>query len=130
MALLAYEELTPFTFVDSVSALRARVPHIEWMPFAAYYGADPQSSLFDLGKKLVLGGSVGAAMRYASARPRLLVVLLLAALLEAAQVCQPVHTASITDVITLHVGAVLGAYLVSRSQVFRAGQGAPAAPPS
>ena len=130
VALLAYEELTPFTFVDSVSALRARVPHIEWMPFAAYYGADPQSSLFDLGKKLVLGGTVGAAMRYARARPRLLGVLLLAALLEAVQVGQPVHTASITDVVTLYVGAVLGATLVSRSPVFRAGRGVPAAPPS
>jgi VanZ family protein len=130
VALLAYEELTPFAFVDSVSALRARVFHIEWMPFGAYYGAEPQSALFDLGKKLVLGGGVGAAMRYASSRPRLLVVAVLAALLEAAQVGQPIHTASTTDIITLYVGAVLGANVVSRSRVFSGGQAVPAAPPS
>jgi hypothetical protein len=47
MALLAYEELTPFIFGDSLSALRGRVPRIEWMPFAAYYGTDLQSALFE-----------------------------------------------------------------------------------
>jgi VanZ family protein len=123
--LLAYEELTPFTFVDSVSALRIRVHRIEWMPFAAYYGAEPQSSLFDLGKKLVLGGLVGAAIRHASRRAPLLSALLLAALLEAAQVCQPARTASVTDVISLSVGAILGAYLVGRGQDVRASHGAP-----
>lgn len=130
VALLVYEELTPFTFVDSVSALRARVPDIEWMPFGAYYGAEPQAALFDLGKKLLLGGGVGAAMRWGSGRPRLVLVALLAALLEAAQLCQPMHTASTTDIITIYGGAILGAFLVSQSRTLSAGRRVPVAPPS
>jgi len=121
VALLVYEELTPFSFVDSASALRARALRIEWLPLASYYGADPQSALFDLGKKIILGAAVGAAMRYASPRPRLGLVLLLAALLEAAQIFQPVHTASTTDVLTIYAGALAGAYLVSRQELSRAG---------
>ncbi len=114
VALLVYEELTPFTVLGSVSAPPDRMTRVEWVPFAAYYGANLQSALFDFGKKIVLGGAVGAALRYASPRPRLVLVLVVAALLEAAQILQPVHTPSITDVLTLYCGAFVGAYLVNR----------------
>ena len=116
IALLAYEELTPFSFVGSAAALRGRLPRVEWIPFASYYGADFQSALFDFGKKLVLGGALGGAMRWASPRPRLILVAGLAAALEGLQVLEPAHTASTTDVLLLYGGAVAGAHLVGRSQ--------------
>ncbi|MGH7349612.1 MAG: hypothetical protein ACREI6_06320, partial [Candidatus Rokuibacteriota bacterium] len=115
VALLVYEELTPFTLVGSAPGLPDRLARVEWVPFAAYYGANLQSALFDFGKKVVLGGAVGAAMRYASPRPRLALVLVVAAVLEAAQILQPVHTPSTTDVLTLYGGALVGGYLVDRS---------------
>ena len=115
-ALLAYEELTPFGVLRSVAAVRARVARVEWLPFASYYFADPQSALFDVGKKLVLGAALGAAMRHASPRPRLILVLVLAALLEAAQVFQPTHIASVGDALVFYVGALAGAYLVGRAR--------------
>ena len=89
-----------------------------------------RAALFDLGKKLLLGGGVGAAMRWGSGRPRLVLVALLAALLEAAQLCQPMHTASTTDIITIYGGAILGAFLVSQSRTLSAGRRVPVAPPS
>jgi hypothetical protein len=113
---LVYEELTPWSFVGSLAAARERLPRIEWVPFASYYGADFQSALFDFGKKLVLGGALGAAMRYAWPRPPLLLVAVLAALLEALQVLQPVHIASTTDVLLLWAGALAGAHLVARAR--------------
>lgn len=115
-ALLAYEELTPFGVLRSAAAVRARVARIEWLPFASYYFADPQSALFDVGKKLVLGAALGAAMRHASPRPRLILVLVLAALLEAAQVFQATHIASVGDVLVIYLGALGGAYLVGRAR--------------
>lgn len=115
-ALLAYEELTPFGVLRSAAAVRARVARIEWLPFASYYFADPQSALFDVGKKLVLGAALGAAMRHASPRPRLILVLILAALLEAAQVFQATHIASVGDVLVIYLGALGGAYLVGRAR--------------
>jgi VanZ family protein len=122
-ALLAYEELTPFGVLRSAAAVRARVARVEWLPFASYYFADPQSALFDVGKKLVLGAALGAAMRHASPRPRLVLVLVLAALLEAAQVFQATHLASVGDALVIYLGALAGAYLVGRGQTLRAGDG-------
>lgn len=124
-ALLAYEELTPFRVVGGATAVRARLARVEWLPFTSYYFADPQSALFDLAKKLVLGAALGAAMRHATPRPRLILVLVLAGLLEAAQVFQPVHIASVTDVLVLYVGALAGAYLLGCGQALRADDGAP-----
>ena len=112
---LVYEELTPWAFVGSLAAARERLPRVEWIPFASYYGADFQSALFDFGKKLVLGGALGAAMRHAWARPPLGLVAVLGALLEALQIFQPAHIASTTDVLLLWAGALAGAHLVSRT---------------
>ena len=123
VALLVYEELTPFTVVPSLAALWARVGRIEWVPFSSYYQADIQAGLFDLGKKLVLGAAVGAAMRAAQPRPRLSLVLLLAAVLEAAQVLEPVHVAATGDVLVIYAGAVAGCYLVDRQRLGGSGPG-------
>jgi VanZ family protein len=116
VALLVYEELTPFAVVASTPALSARIARIEWVPFTSYYGADAQSALFDLAKKVGLGALVGAAMRHAGPRPRLWLVLVLGALLEAAQVLQPVHTPAVTDALMIYVGALVGARLVARNR--------------
>ena len=124
IALLAYEELTPFTVLSSLSALPARMARIEWVPFTSYYGADPQSALFDLGKKVLLGAAVGAAMRSAWPRPRLALVLLLATLLEAAQVFQPVHTPAVSDALVVYAGALAGARLVERNRMMAGRPGA------
>jgi VanZ family protein len=117
VALLVYEELTPFTVIASWDALPARIARIEWVPFTSYYGADVQSALFDLAKKVGLGAAVGAAMRHASPRPRLGLVLLLGALLEAAQILQPVHTPALTDALMIYAGALVGARLVARNRM-------------
>jgi VanZ family protein len=114
IALLVYEELTPFVAIASTQALPARIARIEWVPFTSYYGADVQSALFDLAKKVGLGGLVGAAMRHAWPRPRLILVLILGALLEAAQVIRPAHTPAVTDALMIYVGAIVGARLVAR----------------
>lgn len=114
VALLVYEELTPFTVVASAAALPDRMARVEWVPFAAYLGAPLPWALFDLGKKIGLGGALGAAMRYATPRPRLGLVLVGMILLEALQIAQPVHTPSTTDVLVLYVGALLGASLTRR----------------
>jgi len=117
VALLVYEELTPFVAIASTRALPARIARIEWVPFTSYYGADVQSALFDLAKKVGLGGLVGAAMRHAWPRPRLILVLVLGGLLEAAQVIQPAHTPAVTDALMIYVGALVGARLVARHRV-------------
>jgi len=111
---VVYEELTPWSFAGSLAAARERLPRVEWIPFASYYGADFQSALFDFGKKLTLGGALGAAMRHAWARPPLGLVAVLGVLLEALQVLQPAHIASTTDVLLLWTGALAGAHLVAR----------------
>ena len=121
VALLVYEELTPFAVIASRQMLPARIARIEWVPFTSYYGADVQSALFDLAKKVGLGALVGAAMRHAGPRPRLILVLMLGVLLEATQVIQPVHTPAVTDALMIYVGAIVGARLVARNRVVTAG---------
>ena len=63
----------------------------------------------------MLGAALGAAMRHASPRPRLIRVLALAVLLETAQVFQLTHIASVGDALVIYVGALAGAYLVGRA---------------
>ena len=121
VALLVYEELTPFSVIASAADLPERFARVEWVPFLSHFGADLPSALFDLGKKAVLGAALGAAMRYATPRPRLVLVLAGAALLEAMQIVQPVHTPSVTDVLVLYVAALVGASLVGRSEAARPG---------
>ena len=113
-ALLAYEELTPFDFSLSLSALQAKLLRIEWLPFASYYRADPESALFDLGKKLFLGSALGAACRLSSPRPYFAGAGILIGILEAAQLLQPYHTTSTGDACSLFLGVLLGAFVVGR----------------
>ena len=115
-ALLVYEEITPFSVIASASELPDRIARVEWVPFLSYFSSDPPWALFDLGKKIVLGAAVGAALRYATPRPRLALVLAGVALLEAMQIVLPARTPSVTDVLVLSAGALAGAFLVERSE--------------
>ncbi|HEY7652093.1 MAG TPA: VanZ family protein [Methylomirabilota bacterium] len=111
---LAYQELTPFDFLWSVDHVHARMPEIEWLPFASYYWADPQSALFDVGKKLLLGAGLGAALGTAGSRAPAAWALGLGVLLEAMQLLERSHRPAVTDVLLFVAGAIAGASLLAR----------------
>jgi VanZ family protein len=117
VALEAYSELSPFDWVSSVGELRTRLATVEWLPFAAYYGAAPQSALFDFGKKLLLAGPLGFIIASGAKRGRLLAAmigLLSGVTLEACQVALRSRTASITDVLLFGGAAWVGASIFER----------------
>lgn len=111
LALLAYAELTPFAFDASPPAVAAQIRRIEWIPFWSYYGADPQSALFDLWRKLLLSGFWGfafARLRGASPLAAGASGLAVGALLEGPQILLAPRVPSVTDVSILAVGAWIG----------------------
>jgi hypothetical protein len=114
VALILYEELTPFDFTASVSDVARKAARIEWLPMGGYYGADARSALFDLGKKLVLGGFLGASLRLAGRRRPWAWGLALALVAEGLQIAQRSHMPAVTDVASLTAGAALGAVLLER----------------
>jgi len=125
LALAAYSELSPFDWIQSANELPARLSKIEWLPFGAYYGADPQSVLFDLGKKLLIIGPLGflIAARFQvkkSSRHRTvaaLVGLFTGALLEASQLLLRSRTPSVTDVLLFGLSSWAGAILFERFSI-------------
>lgn len=122
VALLAYAELTPFDFSLAPSAIAAKAARIEWLPLASYYGADPQSALFDLWNKLLLSGLLGFAVLAATGRGRreaAMAGLAVGGLLECAQVLKVTRIPSITDVLIVGVGAYLGGVAQVRYRAWR-----------
>jgi VanZ family protein len=113
-AVLAYQELAPFDVVWSASHWATRLRDAEWLPFASYYWAEPQAALFDAGKKLLLGGLVGAAFRDAGIGAPAVWAGALAMVLEAAQIVERSHHAALGDALILTAGAVGGAALLAR----------------
>jgi len=116
LSLLAYSELTPFAFGFSASGITAQIRRIDWIPFFEYYGADPQSALFGLWKKLLLSGFWGYSVtRLGGATPLAAGAsgLVLGALLEAAQILTATRIPSVTDMLDFGLGAWIGG-LVSR----------------
>ena len=118
-ALMVYEELAPFDFVASLEAARAKLLRLEWAPLASYYGADSKSAIFDLGKKLLLGGFLGAALAGWGRRGAWAWGLLLGAALEGLQVLQISHLPALTDAVSLGAGAGLGALALGRYRATR-----------
>lgn len=119
LALMLHAELSPFDWLASTEELTQRWQRIEWLPLAAYYGAEPQAALFDLGKKLFIAGPLGlllGARRQAQGnRPArlqaLLCGLLLGFILEACQLGLRSRTPSITDVLLFGAAACAGTAL-------------------
>jgi len=112
-SVMAYAELSPFDWISNTQDLALRWQRIEWMPLGAYYGADPQSALFDLGKKLFIAGPIGlilAARQRGGARILALAAGLLGGfVLETAQIFLRTRTPSITDVLLFGAAAWIGA---------------------
>jgi len=114
VALATYHQLRPFDFTGSASAIRDKAARIEWIPFASYIMADLQLALFDTGKKLVLGGLLGIILYVPGRHSGVRWTLLLAVLLEIAQLVQISHQTSVTDVFLLPLGGWLGGLLLAR----------------
>ena len=129
VALVAYHQLRPFDFTGSATTIRDKAARIEWAPFASYISADPQLALFDTGKKLVLGGLLGMILHVPSRHTGVWWTLLLAVLLETAQLAQVSHQTSLTDVFLLTLGAWIGGLLLTRYHAVLDSPGADAAPP-
>ena len=51
LGFLIYLELSPFDWIV-ITELPERFSRIEWLPFKAYYSAEPLGALFDLQKKI------------------------------------------------------------------------------
>jgi VanZ family protein len=124
VALIAYSELTPFDWVASSQDIHARMAKIEWLPMGAYYRADPQSALFDLGKKCFLICPLGFLIagfdcRVPSAKQRrvaLLIGVVLGSLLESSQLFLKSRVPSITDVTMFGLLSWIGAVMFDKYQ--------------
>jgi VanZ family protein len=122
LIVLAYAELSPFDWIQSVDELRVRITRIEWFPLLSYYSADPQSAVFDLGKKLFLMVPLGfllAAKSPKMARCRwsaAVIGALIGIMLEACQILLRTRTPSVTDTLTFGIAAWIGAVLFERYQ--------------
>lgn len=127
LALVAYSELSPFDWIQSVDELPARLSKVEWLPFGAYYGADPQSALFDLGKKLFIVGPLGflIAARCENERSSgcrviaTLAGLVSGAVLEASQIFLRSRIPSITDILLMGFASWVGAVIFDRFSTLR-----------
>jgi VanZ family protein len=114
-AFLVYFEISPFEWI-SLNELPARFFRIEWLPFKAYYSAEPLAALFDLQTKIYflmpLGFvvmSLGSIQRAALPRRRALFVCIFIALgLESLQMLVRSRIPSVTDVIIFSGSAWLG----------------------
>jgi VanZ family protein len=115
--LLGYLELAPFEFRFDPAIIRARLPRIEWLPFQSYYGADFQSALFDLWGKVSISGLLGFAVTLGTGRGALasaLVGLAAGSGLEALQIATLSRHPSVSDVLTIALGAALGGVVYGR----------------
>ena len=124
VVLIAYSELTPFDWVESSQEIHARMAKIEWLPMGAYYRADPQSALFDLGKKCFLICPLGFLIagfdcRVPSAKRRrvaLVIGVVLGWLLESSQLFLKSRVPSITDVTMFGLLSWIGAVMFDKYQ--------------
>ena len=122
IALITYSELTPFDWVQSADQITMKLTRIDWLPLRAYYGADSQSAIFDLGKKFMLLAPLGflLAMRQFRRSGTInswiatLAGLILGVLLEGSQLFQLSHITSVTDVLTFAMAAYCGSLLFLR----------------
>ncbi|MBI4528307.1 MAG: VanZ family protein [Deltaproteobacteria bacterium] len=120
--LIGWQELSPFSQFLVLDRSGHKASHIEWLPLASYYGANVESALFDLAKKILLVAPLGFLLaaqrcaktlspsRWAAAAWAVGIGLLF----EALQLLQSSRIPSTTDLIIFAVAALLGADLHSR----------------
>jgi VanZ family protein len=128
VALVTYHQLRPFDFTGSALAIRDKAARIEWIPFASYIMADPQVALLATAKKLVLGGLLGVILHAPGRHAAVWWMLLLAVLLEIAQLAEASHQTSVTDAFLFTLGAWLGGLLLTRYHAVLDSRGIGAAP--
>lgn len=116
-ALLVYDELQPFRFTMTMTSLGS----VEWVPLTYYYHAEPSGALLDLGRKLFLGGLLGGTLRVWGRPGPAIWTLGFATLLEALQLLVHSRHPSVTDILSLSLGAAIGAGLVVRYRALVAG---------
>lgn len=124
LLLIVAEELALCAWDLPPGAVAGQISRVEWLPLASYYHAQPQSALFDLGRKGLLMGLFGflvAARRATLRRPDRAWTaaawgLGLGLVLETAQLLQPARTPSTTDVLVFGAAAWAGASLFARCQ--------------
>jgi VanZ family protein len=123
LSVIAYSELSPFDWIQSPDQIPMRISKIEWLPFASYYYAEPQSVLFDLAKKIFLWTPLGLLIaaghhNRSSKRTHGLTAaaagLILGSVFEVAQLGLGSRTPSITDILLFSVTAWAGAVIFER----------------
>ena len=115
LGFLVYFQLSPFEWI-SLNELTVQFSRIEWLPFKAYYSAEPLAALFDLQQKIYflipLGFvvmSLGSIQHATVPRRRaLLVCIFIAAGLESLQILVRSRIPSTTDVIIFSASAWVG----------------------
>jgi glycopeptide antibiotics resistance protein len=115
VGVLVYFELSPFDWI-SLNELTAQFSRIEWLPFKAYYSAEPLAALFDFQQKVYLlipFGIVVMTLRpmqvAAAPRRRALLVAIFAAVgLESLQILIRSRIPSTTDVLIFSASAWAG----------------------
>jgi VanZ family protein len=117
IAVSVYSELSPFDWVF-IDELPARLANIEWLPFSAYYGADPRSALFDLGKKFFLIAPLGFLVAFRKNGGIVFsttAAALFGGMLEVCQIALRSRKPSVTDVIVYGIAAWAGAVIFRRA---------------
>jgi VanZ family protein len=120
---LVYFEISPFEWIP-MNEIPARFYRIEWLPFKAYYSAEPLTALFDLQTKIYFLMPLGfvvmslSSIQRAALPPRraLLVCIFIAVSLESLQVLVRSRIPSITDIIIFSTSAWLGIKLFEAFQ--------------
>ena len=124
---LIYLELSPFDWIV-ITELPERFSRIEWLPFKAYYSAEPLGALFDLQKKIYASIPLGfvvmslPSIKVTSSprRKAALLCIVIAAAIELAQVLLSSRIPSTTDVIIFSAGAWVGIVLFEGYRRFTA----------
>jgi len=118
LGFLIYLELSPFDWIV-LTDLPERFSRIEWLPFKAYYSAEPLDALFDLQKKIYSSIPLGFVVmslppiKVASSprRKAALLCIVIATAIELVQVVVRSRIPSITDVIIFSASAWVGIVL-------------------
>jgi len=119
LLLIIYSEIIPFSWAGSWDVVLARASEMEWLPIKSYFKADLSSVLFDLGKKILLFGSLGftifARSNSISAPFRKWIPVLwglgIGLVFETFQLLLVLRTPSITDVLVFAASTWTGASL-------------------